>query len=345
MEWKKNLFFAGLSALILPIGLSYSTRGNAETIIKLETYAGPKHAMNSVAWPKWIKELESKNVGLKVRMTYPPINPRDLYDRVRDGIADMAWITHGYTTGRFVLTKMIELPGMNGNAEQMSDGFWKTYTKCCLKFKEHKGVVLLSLFTHGPGMIHTRIPIPNIEALKGLKIRTGGGIQSAIAKRLGIVSVSAPATKAQELLSQGVADGIFFSIETIWSFRLGNVIKYSYALPGGLYTSSFAVVMNPRKFASLTAKQKKALMSVSGEHLARLIGRAWDGADRVAYRELSKKGNTITTFDPKMAAEIYRKLADMDDTWIAQAKKMGLSDPAAVLKQLRAAVQVAKQYK
>ena len=48
-------------------------------------------------------------------------------------------------------------------------------TRCVvLKFKdkdEHKGVVLLGLFTHGPGLIHTSKPIGGVGDVKGLKIR------------------------------------------------------------------------------------------------------------------------------------------------------------------------------
>src|SRR5688572_23282373 len=59
----------------------------AETVtIKLETYAGPRHAMNTHGWPEWIKAAEAAAPGMfKFEMSYPPIDPRVLYDRVRSG--------------------------------------------------------------------------------------------------------------------------------------------------------------------------------------------------------------------------------------------------------------------
>jgi len=321
---------AAISAALIVSGVV-----NAETI-KLETYAGPKHSMNTKAWPTWIKWVEQESGGkLKVRMTYPPINPRDLLDRVRKGITDVAWITHGYTTGRFVFTDMVELPGLNGNAEQMSRAYWRVYNKRALSFKEHKGVILLALFSHGPGMLHTRKPVDSISVIKGLKVRTGGGTQAAIAKRLGIVTVSAPATKAHEILSRGVADGIFFSIETIWSFRLGDAVKYHYAYPGGLYAASFAAIINKRAFGRLSKANQAALMRASGERMSAMIGSVWDGADSAAVKGLKGKGNTVTAFSAKTASEIRSRLAGLDAEWIGRAKKAGLQDPAAVLKELR----------
>ncbi len=332
----------GGTAFALAIGIG-ATTATAATI-KLETYAGPKHAMNTMAWPSWIKQLETASKGgIKVNMSYPPINPRDLYDRVREGIADMAWITHGYTTGRFVLTDMAELPGADGNGEQTSKAYWRTYTKHFMGKNEHKGVVLLALFTHGPGMLHTRKAVPNVASISGLKIRTGGGVQSQIAKRLNLVSVSAPATKAQEILERGVADGIFFSLETITSFRLGGVVNFHYSLRGNLYNASFAVVMNPRKYGSLTDAEKAQLKSVTGEKLSGLIGATWDAADKISFDALTKAGgHTIKDFDPPIAKVIKEKLADLDSVWIERAKKEGVADPAAVLKEFRQEVQAVK---
>ncbi len=333
-----------ISIIMAAAALTVSGIAQADTTIRLETYAGPRHAMNTNGWPAWIKDLTKASGGkVKVRMTYPPINPRVLYDRVRDGIADMAWITHGYTTGRFVLTQMIELPGADGNAEQMSRAFWRTYTGRFGKRDEHKGVQLVALFTHGPGLVHSRGPIANIGQVKGMKVRTGGGVQSQIAKRLGIVSVSAPVTKAQEILQQGVADGIFFSIETIYSFKLGGVVKHHYALPGGLYSASFAVVMNQRKYDSLNAADKASLGKVGGEHMSGIMGRTWDGADSLAVEKLTAAGNKVGAFDPATAKAVKAKLAGLDDWWIKRAVAEGAKDAADVLKALRAEVQKVKK--
>ena len=337
---RRHIIFLAATALLF----AFSNVASAETTIRLETYAGPKHGMNSEGWPQWVSQAETAGKGsIKVKTSYPPINPRDLLDRVRTGIADMAWITHGYTTGRFVFTDMVELPGLDGNAEQMSRAYWRIYNKHIAKFNEHKGVKLLALFSHGPGMMHTRQAITQVSQLKGLKIRTGGGVQSAIAKRLGIVSVSAPATKAHELLSQGVADGIFFSLETITSFKLGDVVKYHYSIPGGLYAASFAVIMNEDKFNAMPKAEQDALMSVAGEEMSAHFGRVWDRADKVSHAALTKSGNTIGDANAAVRSAILERIGDLDDEWIKEAKAEGLPNAAQVLAELREEVQKVKK--
>lgn len=105
----------GLNALAATALISLAAFAQAQTI-KLETYAGPKHAMNAVAWPEWTKQIEKDGAGLKIRMTYPPISPLDLYDRVKEGIGDVSWTNHA--TGRFILTELGSEPN-KGVAERI----------------------------------------------------------------------------------------------------------------------------------------------------------------------------------------------------------------------------------
>ncbi|MDF1775000.1 MAG: TRAP transporter substrate-binding protein [Rhizobiaceae bacterium] len=327
--------FAGFSAVALAASLLASTAW-AERVLTLETYAGPKHAVNAAGLDIWAKQVEEASGGeLKINITYPPVDPRDLMDRVRTGIADLAWMTHGYTTGRFTFTDMIELPGNGGNAEQASHAYWKVYMEE-VGMREHRGVTPIGLFTHGPGMIHTAEPITSGEQFKGLKIRTGGGVQAAIAEGLGLVTVAAPVTKAQEMLSQGVADGVMFSIETIKSFNLGDLVTNHYHYPGNLYGSSMAIIINTSVLESLTDSEREALMSVSGEHLSGLIGSAWDGADKVAIEAFGP--DSVTVMEGDVLTAMQAATAGLDEAWIARAKEAGLEDPAAVLAKLRAEI-------
>lgn len=305
----------------------------AQTVLTLETYAGPQHAVNAAGLEIWADQVEEASGGdLVINITYPPVDPRDLMDRVRNGIADIAWMTHGYTTGRFVFTDMIELPGNGGNAEQGSRAYWNVYMDE-VGLREHRGVTPLALFTHGPGMLHTSQPIESADDFEGLKIRTGGGVQAAIADGLGLVTVAAPVTKAQEMLSQGVADGVMFSIETIKSFNLGDLVTHHYRYPGNLYGSSMAIIINTSVLEGLTDEQREALWSVSGEHLSGLIGSAWDGADQAAIEAFG--ADRVITMEGDVLAAVDAATAGLDEAWIARAKEAGLDDPAAVLQRLR----------
>lgn len=338
MNLRSSTFLIGAAA-----GLMLATAADAQTILRFETYAGTQHPMNAEAIATWAGMVEDATDGrIEVQISYPPVDPRDLLDRVRNRITDAAWITHGYTTGRFVLTDMVELPGNGGNAETASAAYWRVYMDEFGDRNEHVGVTPLALFVHGPGMLHTRGEIQTFADLQGLKVRTGGGTQGQVAERIGFTTVSAPATQAQEILSQGVADGIFFSIETINSFQLGNVVSHHYSLPGNLYTSSMGVVVSDAFLDRLDPEDREALMSVSGEVFSALIGATWDRADQRAIEALTEAGSFIGPFPEDVSNEVNELLADLDEDWISRASAEGVDDPAAALARYRAEVAAAQ---
>src|SRR5205807_3775414 len=109
-----------------------------------------------------------------------------------------------------------------------------------------------ALSTHGPGqMFNTKRPIRNLTDLQGMKLRTGGGIAEAMARALATSAFVKPAPESYELLSSGIADGVFFPQESIVSFKLDSLIKYATLFPGGFYSSSFGFFMNEDKWNKL----------------------------------------------------------------------------------------------
>ena len=78
-----------------------------------------------------------------------------------------------------------------------------------------------------------------------------------------------------------MADGVFFPLESIVSFKLDKVIGQGTMFPGGLYSSSFGFFMNEDKWNKL-AKQDQAIIEKYGcEYAARSNGQSWDKADQV----------------------------------------------------------------
>ena len=189
---------------------------------------------------------------------------------------------------------------------------------------EYKGVKLLAVFTHGPGQMFTKKPINSLADIKGLKIRTGGGIAEAVANALGASSFVKPAPESYELLNAGVADGVFFPFESIASFKLETVIGQATVFPGGMYSSSFGFFMNEDKWNKLPKADQDAINSVSVEHLARLAGKSWDAADLIGMAALKKAGGKIVDASPAMAKEEAALAAPIIQDWIKKATAKGV---------------------
>ena len=93
----------------------------ADKELIISSWAAPVHTMNKDIFPWMISEMERCSGGsLSAKIEYGLAPPPAQYDTVRDGVADFGWIVYGYTPGKFETTKIAELPGNGGNAEDMS---------------------------------------------------------------------------------------------------------------------------------------------------------------------------------------------------------------------------------
>ena len=262
------------------IGLSAASMlmisvANAKTTLRLSSWIPPKHAIAKDMIFPWAKKVEKASNGrIKVNILKKALGkPPAAFDLAKDGIADISWGVHGYTPGRFVVTQLVELPFLGDDSEALSVAYWRVHQKYLAAANEHSGVKVLGLMAHGPGHIYNSKRAINMpEDLEGLKIRVGGGVVSDVGKALNIVTMLKPATKSYEILSRGVADGIFFPKEAIGSFKLTKVLKYATFIPGGLYNTSFFLVMSEKSWNKLSAQDQQAIMSVSGEEFAKLAG-------------------------------------------------------------------------
>jgi TRAP-type transport system periplasmic protein len=206
--------------------------------------------------------------------------------------------------------------------------YWKHFHKV----GEYRGVKLLGVFTHGPGQMFTKKAVMGIADVQGLKIRTGGGIAEQVAKALGASAFVKPAPESYELLSSGVADGVFFPLESIISFKLDTVLEQATLFPGGMYSSSFGFFMNEDKWNRLPKQDQEAIEKLSGEHIARLAGRSWDEADARGLEALKKSGVKIVHANPAFVAEVQKRSAPIVDDWVTKASAKGV-DAGKILKE------------
>jgi len=326
----------GLIGATSVVALMSSGAALAGGKINIVSWAPPTHFINATLWPWWGNCIKKATGGsVTWRLEYHKGHPKLMTDRVRKGSADASWIFHGYSPGRFVLQQVAEMPGLGVDAQANSVAYWKVYQKYLTKANEHKGVEVIGLMTHGPGILHTRKPITKWSQVAGLKIRVPGGIGTAVIKALGGKGVGVPAPKVYQTLAQGVADGVIMPMETKKSFKLSEVAPYSMIVPGGMYYGAFALIMSPAKLASFTAAEQKAVWGCSGERFSRVAGSLWSKADRIGAAWAAKaKGNRIRTANDKMAAEYFNIVSGIETDWIAKAAKKGV-DGRAELADMR----------
>lgn len=327
------------AAVIAATGLLVAVPAAAQTTLTLSSWVPPQHLLTQ-AMLEWAGEVEKASNG-RIKYTLLPkavAAPPGTFDAVRDGLADVSFSVDGYTPGRFVLTRIAEFPELGETSTTISVAYERISQRYFTKANEHKGVKVLTVFTHGPGEIYnTKRPIKTLDDLKGLKIRVGGGMINELAKNLGVDALLKPAPQSYEILSTGVADGVFFPAESVASFKLEKLIKYATLVPGGLYNTSFAFIMNPAAYNKLSAADKKVIDELSGEKLARLIGKHWDRGDQIGRAALKANNVPTITADAAFLTALRTKIGPLEQDWYKLAAQKGV-DGKKVLADFRAEI-------
>ncbi len=326
-----NKILKGLFASTIAIGTFAGSALAADKVLTFSHWAGPKHAMATKVMP-WLNEELKKCSGgsLSVKLENGLAPPPAQYDTIRDGVADIGWIVHGYTKGKFLTTKMVEMPGLTGNAETLSAAFQSTHEKFFAPAKEAKGVQVLANFVHGPGGIHTKEEITSYKQVEGLKLRVGGGVANAVGSALGAAGVNMPAPAVYEAISSGVAEGVFFPMETMFSFKINELAKYSFMNPDGMYTTSFGLILNQGSYDGLSDAHRGCVDKLRGVEMARTIGKFWDEADEIGRAESVKSGLKINEASAEERAYFKEKTAAIQAEVLAEIDSRGVDAKAAL---------------
>jgi TRAP-type C4-dicarboxylate transport system substrate-binding protein len=326
-----------VGALLIGLGAPAS----AVTELTMSNWVAPNHPVVKYMMEPWAAEVEKATAGrVKVTMLPKPIAaPNQHYDAVISGQVDVAWATYGYQPERFMPYLIAELPQLGDTAVHNGVALWRTHKAYIEKAGIHKDVQLLGVMTHGPGLMHhSKKLILIADDVKGQKIRVGGDVPKAIVEAFGGVVISQPAPKSYEILSAGIADGIMFPTESLKSFNIANLVPYTTYVKGGLYSSSFWFAMNKKKFDGLPKADQDAIMSVSGEHFARLAGAGWDKADQEGREAMKAAGAKIQEMSPAFIGELKKLTEKLEADYAAKMDKMGLNGKD-VIRSFRAEVE------
>ncbi|MDX8352959.1 TRAP transporter substrate-binding protein [Cognatiyoonia sp. IB215182] len=287
-----------------------ATSAIAEKEMIISSWLPPSHIMNEIVWPEFINRIETATEGrVTGKVEYQLASPPSQIDLVEDGGADATWIFHGYNPGRFVTTKLIEIPGLEGDSAAASAAHWRAHEQVLGAADEHEGVVPVAMMVHAPGMLHLSQEISSLDEVSGLKIRSGGGVMGDVLAGLDMAGVQVAAPKVYETVANGVADGTFFPGDTIAILRLTEVLPYTYRVPGGFYRGSFSIVMSEEFLDSVGEEDAAAIKAALGEDFSAFAGTAWDEGNERGIAAQTETGQVID-----LTAEGAAKFSDLVPT-------------------------------
>jgi TRAP-type C4-dicarboxylate transport system substrate-binding protein len=300
-----------------------------EITLKVHHFWAPTAMPPSTLLVPWCDKI-AKDSGNRLKcQIYPAMQlggaPPQLIDQAKDGVADIVWTLPGYTSGRFPLMEVFELPFMSASAEATSQAAWEYFDKYARK--EFPGIHMLVVNVHDNGYVHTREKqVKTMADFKGLKMRAPTRQTNKLLGALGATPVAMPLPALADALSKGVVDGYLLPWEVIPSIKAHELSKYDSETDPtmrALYTAVFTLAMNQAKYDSLPPDLKKVIDANSGLEAARAFGKQWDASAPPARKLAVERGNVFYTVPASELANWEKATANLDEEWVKDVTAKG----------------------
>ena len=272
--------------------------------LKLAFYQDRDTAVYRFAIKPFVDAVNTEGVGLLVIDVYADgALGRALAEQPRlvlDGTADIAFVVPGQTPYRFPDNKLLELPGLFHDLREGT----LVYTRLVAagKLRGYENMFVVGAYTTGLNFIHSRKPIDSLQALKGQKIRANNQIEAAVLERLGATPTVLPVPQIADTIRKGGIDGAALAPTALRDYHIGPLTPHHYLLGSGV--NPLALVMNRRKFESLSAAAQGLIRKYSGEYAAKLWS---DSRDEEAIFAAIRADGQQQIVEPSAAdAEIAR---------------------------------------
>jgi TRAP-type transport system periplasmic protein len=329
-----------MSSRILSVAVAAAVMGGAlsvtpvkaETEILFNRFVPAKHPFNVGMFVPWAKDVARvTNGSVKVKFTEKSLAPPPKqWNMVSKGIADAAMLANNFESGRLKLPNIAQVPFGASSAEKRGLAMWHTHVKFLAKANEYKGMKLLGQWTISAANILADKPITKMSDLKNYKIWAINGIPNKMMKNMGAVVVSVPGVKMFNVVSKGIVKGSVTSEYTLLAFKLMPYIKHITTIPGGFQSNNFSFLFSLKKWNGLSAAEKKAISSISGDKIALNAGKRVDFMDNKARGLAKKKGIKYHTASPEFVADMRKKAQFITDDWLKIAASKGVDGKAAL---------------
>ena len=300
-----------------------SPHAKAKTINLTYCNFFPPTHIHATTGAQWAKQIEKRTIGA-VKITYYPggvlFKGDGIWDGILKGVTDIGMSCFAYMRGRFPAMEALDLPlgYPNGYVATMTaNDFLNAYMP-----KELDQLKVLYLHAHGPGLLHTKIPVSKLEDVRSLKVRATG-LSAKVAKALGCAPVGMPQGSTYEALQKGVVEGTFSPMEVLKFWNQAEVVDYTTLCYSIGYTTAMYVMMNKAKWESLPKEVQQVFEEVSLETIPKQAA-AWDYIYNESRKFALSAGHKMTLLSEEEGQRWVSAVQPVIDGYLAMANKKGL---------------------
>ncbi len=210
--------------------------------IKFSTWHVPASAECTAVWDPMLEELEKQSEGRIETTTYyggALGAGEDHYDIVADGLSDMGYFTATWTPGRFPLSDVLSMPVFVYGKDVAVEIGNAMYEK--ILYQEFEEVKILNLNGCIQSYFWTTEPVETLEEVRGLRMRSPGGLQTYMIEALGAEPVFMPLGDVYMAMELGDIDGIVTCPQLYYAFSLYEAANHAVVASFGCVTEGVAM--------------------------------------------------------------------------------------------------------
>lgn len=320
---KKRISF--VLAMILVLSLACASTAAALNL-RLNIMYSERHPLSVEAFRPWADEVAEVTNG-RVRVTVFHSNalspPPQVFDATISGVMDVGLAAPTYARDRFLLSGVMDLPMVAGpSGEINSMVMWELFEKFPEIQNEYKDVKMLWMFVNPAYQLHfSKREVRTLEDLQGTVISAGGTMALAILRALGAAPEAITMTDVYLALQKGVVEGCFLPYAPLRSQRIAELVNHHTNV--NLAANTFFVVMNKRKWESISPEDRQAIEAISGGVMAKRCGKVFDTNEQKDIQWMKEQGNTFYTVSPEERQKWAERILPLQTEWVKDTEARG----------------------
>lgn len=341
---RRRTVLALASVATLAAGATAVQPAAAETGFIANSFYNAEHPLSKYTYLEWGEKVEEASGGALKPEVYTGtvlLAPRATLQGIRDNVVQVGSHPAVYTPSEMPVAMAVQELGFNFDdalAVLLAVTDWSMTNQTQLDEWKTNEIVYLGGYATPPYLLFCREPVTNLEEIKGKRLRTAGSTVSQWVEEVGGIPVNVPSSEMYSGLDRGTLDCATNAGSDLIDRSLWEVAPHTTVLSTGMYYSGPKWGYNTDFWASLSPEERKTLMDVTADAVARL-GVNYTKRANDALKEAAEKGNTIhePAEDLMASVEAFREKS-LADVYKAAEEKYGLTNGQEVVDDFRAAV-------
>ena len=272
----KKILFSLALAVILVSGFGWESPAApapAPIVLKQSMYppAGHPYTVGAMEFAEWVAKATGGRVKIEVYPAASLCPANQELAAAHAGTIDMTLTVTTYLTGMVPLLNYTGLPWFSPPTKEAVGKVNSEVLPILEKAMQAYNVrLLMTSATPNNYCLVTRKEIRNPADLKGLKIRTAGGLTDKLAVNWGAAVVSLPVSETYSALQRGLVDATILTIPSVKGMRIYEVAPYVTDL--GMGMNAFLTMVNKDKWNKISPADQKAILGLIPEYVVYRTG-------------------------------------------------------------------------